>query len=169
MEPMTPDQKTEIIREERFEIVIVGKRDRDLHELIGRLDEELLERYPADEIFGLDFDSPKADETTFAVAYLGSRPVACGAFRPLEEPYAEIKRFFVERDSRKLGIASRMLAYLERKAAEAGHAVMRLETGEAQPEAVGLYSKFGYEVIPAYGEYAGCESSLCMEKKLNNR
>jgi len=41
-----------------------------------------------------------------------------------------------------------------------------LETGLRQPEAIALYNKSGYSVIPNYGQYAGKYNSLCFEKSV---
>jgi putative acetyltransferase len=41
-----------------------------------------------------------------------------------------------------------------------------LETGNLQPEALGLYTSSGYERIPCYEPYASRELSLCFEKAL---
>jgi len=41
-----------------------------------------------------------------------------------------------------------------------------METGKRQPDAVQLYTKNGYEVIPNYGPYIGVENSVCFEKAL---
>jgi putative acetyltransferase len=79
---------------------------------------------------------------------------------------AELKRFFVEQSFRCKGIASMLLDSIECVAKERGIGVIRLETGPRQPAAIGLYRKFGYSEIESYGEYAGCEHSYCMEKKL---
>ena len=43
---------------------------------------------------------------------------------------------------------------------------MILETGFKQPEAIRLYTKNNYNVIPNYGQYAGMVNSVCMEKVL---
>ncbi|MDJ0714271.1 MAG: hypothetical protein QNJ54_08610 [Prochloraceae cyanobacterium] len=43
---------------------------------------------------------------------------------------------------------------------------MKLETGDRQPEALGLYASLGYKQIPNFGEYIGDPHSICMEKKL---
>ena len=42
----------------------------------------------------------------------------------------------------------------------------RLETGKKQPEAIELYKKNGYNIIPNYGQYEGVENSVCFEKTL---
>ena len=41
-----------------------------------------------------------------------------------------------------------------------------LETGKRQPEAIGLYKRNGYRLIPNYGQYAAVENSVCFEKEL---
>ena len=41
-----------------------------------------------------------------------------------------------------------------------------LETGHKQPEAIKLYTKNLYTVIPNYGQYEGVELSVCFEKVL---
>lgn len=149
-----------------LEIRQVPPDDRDLRALIGRLDRELLQLYPAQGIFGVDFSNPKVREMTFCVAYANGAPAGCGGLRPLDKNSAELKRFFVEKDFRGKGIAGMMLQFLEGKAREQGFMVVKLETGPKQPEAIGLYRKYGYKEIEAYGEYVGCEHSYCMEKVL---
>jgi hypothetical protein len=55
---------------------------------------------------------------------------------------------------------------LENWAGELSYAKCILETGKRQPEAIGLYKKNGYKLIPNYGQYAEAENSLCFEKEL---
>jgi hypothetical protein len=55
---------------------------------------------------------------------------------------------------------------LEKWTAELSYGKCILETGIKQPEAIGLYKKSGYTVIPNYGQYAGIENSVCFEKQL---
>ena len=57
-----------------------------------------------------------------------------------------------------------ILAELETWAAELSFAKCILETGKRQPEAIGLYKKNGYKLIPNYGQYAEIENSVCFEK-----
>lgn len=149
-----------------IELRIVDPENRDLHTLIKKLDAGMLKLYPADGIFGVDFSDPKVRDMTFCVAYVLGTASGCGALKPLGGGVGELKRFYVEDSFRGRGIASLILEFIESKAREAGIAVMRLETGPKQPEAIALYRKFGYREIEAYGEYVGCEHSYCMEKKL---
>jgi ribosomal protein S18 acetylase RimI-like enzyme len=44
--------------------------------------------------------------------------------------------------------------------------VVRLETGNGQPEAIGLYKSAGYRETASFGEYVGNPFSICFEKKL---
>ncbi len=100
------------------------------------------------------------------VCYLYDVPVGCGAFRANDTETVEIKRMFVNPDSRGKGIASAVLTELELWASELKYTQTILETGINQPEAIALYKKSGYEIIPNYGQYAGVETSICMKKIL---
>ncbi len=83
------------------------------------------------------------------VARLRGEPVACGALRlPPGEP-AEIKRLWVARSARRLGVARRVLAELEAHAVRAGARVVHLDTNRHLHAATTLYRSAGYaEVAP---------------------
>lgn len=151
-----------------LEFVVVDPENRDLRELIIRLDEDLKSRYPHETIYVVDFSDPKVMEMTFVVAYKAGNPAGCGGLRPLdpENSVMELKRFYVDPAYRKMGIANRMLVELESKAAAAGCLEIKLETGIKQPEAIALYVKHGYQPIELFGSYIGDPDSLCYGKKL---
>ena len=75
-------------------------------------------------------------------------------------------RMFVEPRARGKRIGLRILQHLERLASDEGFPVLRLETGNRQPEALALYERSGYRRIGAFGEYAANDASVFMEKKL---
>lgn len=100
------------------------------------------------------------------VYYTGHLPVACGAFKAFDDKTAEIKRMYVLPDSRGRGIAALVLRELEQWAAELNYTSCILETGKKQPEAIRLYEKAGYTVIPNYAQYEGVENSVCMRKEI---
>jgi len=100
------------------------------------------------------------------VAYQNDKAVSCGALKEFSPKVMEIKRMFTVPEYRGKGIASRVLAQLEAWAKEMQFEKCILETGKAQPEAIALYSKNGYSIIPNYGQYAGIENSVCFEKAL---
>ncbi|MFF7330861.1 GNAT family N-acetyltransferase [Streptomyces sp. NPDC090306] len=100
-------------------------------------------------------------------------PVATGGWRlqdKNDEGYsdgdAELKRMYVIEEARGRGIARRVLAALEEDARAAGRVRMVLETGDQQPEAIGLYASSGYEPCAKFGHYRFHESSICYAKPL---
>ncbi|MDQ3528619.1 MAG: GNAT family N-acetyltransferase [Actinomycetota bacterium] len=135
-------------------------------QLIDELQAEFVVRYGGrDESFiaAADFVPPAGD---FLVLYRDGRPVACGGIRRIEASVVELKRMYVVADQRRSGIARRLLAGLERAAADLGTTTIRLETGTAQPEAMALYASSGYQPISNFGYYAGAPLSRSFEKVL---
>lgn len=100
------------------------------------------------------------------VFYENGIALGCGAFKPLEDNVAEIKRMFVLPEQRGKGIAFAILKELENWAREEGNTSCILETSNQLTNAIALYKKTGYEVIPNYGQYVNVESSVCMKKNL---
>lgn len=114
------------------------------------------------------------------LAYAGGRAVGHIAVRRLpgsagvprsDGPPAdlEIKRTFVDPAARGLGVGLALLAAAEEAAAAAGARRVVLQTGDRQPEAVGLYEKAGYERIPLFAPYLGLEYSQCFARTLAAR
>ena len=100
------------------------------------------------------------------VCYEDDIAVGCGAFKEYEPTVAEIKRMFVLPEKRSKGIASTVLNALEIWAKENGFQHAILETSNQLTNAISLYQKSGFEVIPNYGQYIDVESSVCMKKIL---
>jgi GNAT superfamily N-acetyltransferase len=100
------------------------------------------------------------------VAYEDEKAAGCGAIKEFDKGAMEVKRMYVSPQNRKKGIASMILSELEKWASELSASKCILETGKRQYEAVGLYKKSGYQLIPNYGQYAEVENSLCFEKEL---
>ena len=92
--------------------------------------------------------------------------VACGAIKAFDEQSMEIKRMITLPEMRGKGIASKILNQLENWTKELGFSKTILETGIKQTEAIALYEKCGYKIIPNYGQYSGIENSVCYEKSL---
>ena len=61
-------------------------------------------------------------------------------------------------------IASEILSTLEAWTKEFGFEKYILETGKKQPEAIALYKKNSYQIVPNYGQYINVENSICFEK-----
>ena len=134
--------------------------------LIAALDRELLQRYPGETVHGIDADGFVARGGLFLIGRIEGQAVACGAIRPMEPGTAEVKRMFVRPTHRGRGLARVLLAALETAARDRGYRVVRLETGEGQPEAIALYQRAGYLSIPRYGEFTDDPRSRCFEKIL---
>jgi len=143
-----------------------SSEDKDFHELVRLLDKDLLDRYGALQDYYSRFNSIM-DLPTVVIAYHEGQPVGCGCFKQFDDGSVEVKRMYVSPDQRGKGIGAALLAELEKWAAELKIASVVLETGNNQPEAVHLYQKMGYTVIPNYGQYSGMATSICMKKELS--
>ncbi len=137
----------------------------DFRPLTILLDQELYEKY-GDLQSEYERYNQIVDIDTVMIAYRDGIAVGCGCFKQLDDASAELKRMYVKKDERGHGIALAMLSELELWAMESGFAYSILETGTKQHEAIALYQKIGYTIIPNYGQYSGMESSICMRKEL---
>src|SRR5471032_2236456 len=121
--------------------------------LIADLDAYQLSLYPPESVYALDLESLMQPHVRFAVARdAAGAAVGCGAI-VLTPEYGEIKRMYVRPACRGQGAARRMLAMLEQAAQAQGCPAMTLETGPAQPQALALYRRHGFEVCGPYGDY----------------
>jgi GNAT superfamily N-acetyltransferase len=134
-------------------------------DLMSALDRDLGARYPGLPIHGIDAANFRAAGGVFLVGRLAGIAVACGALRPIDAGTVELKRMYVRDAHRGHGFGRAMLVALEEIARERGYSVIRLETGDGQPEAIALYESAGYYGIPCYGDYAQDPGSVCFEKQ----
>ena len=137
--------------------------------LISALNAELLSRYPSGDdgsYFRLDPEEVGRGRGAFVVAYWEGAPVGCGAVRLIGPGIAEIKRMYVAPESRRRGVAWRILDELEREARELGVTRLLLETGTRQPEAIALYTKAGFSLRESFGDYPPSPLNVFMEKRL---
>jgi len=102
----------------------------------------------------------------FLVVREEGRAVACGGVCRFDGTRGELKRMYVVPEARGRGLGRLLLVELEAEAQRLGYAGIVLETGDRQPEALGLYASAGYERIPCYGIYATRALSMCFEKTL---
>lgn len=137
----------------------------DFRALVVLLDQDLRIRDGAEHAFYAQFNKVDAIKHV-VVAYKNDVPIGCGAIKHYAEHSIEVKRMFVLPEFRGQGIAAEILVELERWAHELGFLECILETGKKQPEAIRLYQKKGYTIIPNYGQYQGVENSICMIKTL---
>ncbi len=142
-----------------------NSEDQDFRGLVKQLDADLAIRDGSEHAFYAQFN--KVDLIKHVViAYDDKTPIGCGAIKELTSDSMEVKRMYTSPGSRGKGVASTVLNELEKWAAELSYKKCLLETGKKQPEAIALYLKSRYKVIPNYGQYAGVENSICFEKEL---
>ena len=144
--------------------------DLDFQKLVVELDKDLAIRDGEDHSFYAQFNKI-ASIKHVVVAFDYNEAIGCGAIKEYSDAkhnlkIMEVKRMFVPLEKRGKGIASIVLQELEKWAKELGYTKCILETGIKQPEAIALYKKNNYNIIPNYGQYAEVDSSVCFEKIL---
>jgi GNAT superfamily N-acetyltransferase len=148
-----------------IKILRTDSSDRDFVNLVKLLDIELQIRDGEEHTFYAQYN--KIDKiNNVVVAFYNDVAVGCGAIKGYDSSAMEVKRMFVKDEYRSKGIATLVLVELESLTKELGFYKCVLETGIKQPEAIHLYKKNDYTVIPNYGQYAGVDNSVCMEKVL---
>jgi putative acetyltransferase len=148
-----------------IECIRTNSDHEDFRKLVRELDADLSIRDGEDHAFYDQFN--KIDKIKYTiVAYEDKIPVGCGAIKEYSPDSMEVKRMYVLPERRGLGIASIILKELERWTVELHYKRCLLETGKKQPEAIELYKKNRYGIIPNFGQYTGVENSVCFEKIL---
>lgn len=139
--------------------------NKDFQQLVKALDADLRIRDGEEHSFYAQFN--KIDALKYViVAYDDDTAVGCGAIKDYSRDTMEVKRMYVSENKRGQGVASTVLKELEKWAVELNYSKCVLETGKKQPEAIALYKKNNYNIIPNYGQYKNVENSVCFEKKL---
>jgi len=140
-----------------------NSENKDFQNLVFELDKYLAKINSDDNDFFVQFN--KIDLLNHAVvAYSNNLPIGCGAIKKLNSNSMEIKRMFVPESMRGKGIASAILNELENWTKELGFEKCVLETSNKMHDAIGLYTKCGYKIIPNYGQYEQIKTSVCFEK-----
>jgi len=114
-----------------------------------------------DERFEEGFDPAEAaadeekfggDKGRFLVVMRENEVIGCGGLTLLGDGIAEIKRMWVAKEARGLGLAGRIRRQLEAWAVELGQDVVRLDTNRALTNAIDMYRAAGYVDIPRYND-----------------
>lgn len=88
----------------------------------------------------------------FLVAYLRGDPIGCGGLKFHPDQPADLKRMWVAKSARGLGVGRRLLIELEKQAGDHGASVVRLETNKSLSEAINLYRSTGYAEIASFND-----------------
>ena len=147
-------------------ITLETPRQPEIIRLLDMSDAYAASLYPSESNHLVDLSSLEQPSVSFFVARNDGVAVGCAALVEAGDGTAEIKRVFVDPEARGLKSASRLMDKLEEQATKSGLKAIRLETGIYQPEAIGLYRKYGYVEIEPFGSYQPDPLSLFMEKRL---
>ena len=137
--------------------------------MIDELDALLEPLYPRESRHGYSVEKLLAEGVAFFVIRENGVPAGCGAIKLVGSEYAEIKRMYVRPQFRGVGLAKLMLRYLSNYVHAHGIELLRLETGIYQPDAIGLYEREGFRLIPPFGEYREDPLSRFYEKRLQSK
>jgi GNAT superfamily N-acetyltransferase len=88
----------------------------------------------------------------FVVVVRGERVIGCGGIQHHDDATAEIKRMWIDDDSRGVGLGRRLLAHLEGRARDAGRTRVILDTNGVLTEAIAMYRSSGYEPTERYND-----------------
>lgn len=112
-----------------------------------------------------DPNDVRGSRARFVVARTSTgTPVGCGAFRPIDESTAEVKRMYAIPGLS--GVGGAVLSHLENEAKLLGYSQLWLETRIVNQRAVAFYEKKGYSRIPNFGKYVGKLEAVCFAKNL---
>lgn len=149
----------------QIEIGPENPRSRDASDLMEELSAFLLAMTGSSGEHSFSTEDVEGSRSVFAVARdPEGKAVGCGALRPLESGFAEIKRVYTR--IRSNGVCTRILSYLEEEARKMGYDSVRLETRTVNHRAVAFYERNGYVRISNYGVYAHRTEAVCFEKSL---
>ncbi|MGE3871760.1 MAG: GNAT family N-acetyltransferase [Parvibaculaceae bacterium] len=149
----------------RIEIKREDPRAPDVARLVRDLDGMFNRLYPAESNHLIDIETLAAPDIHFFVARRDGEALGCGALWHRDPAYGEIKRVYVRPEARGLKLSKLILAALEQNARAHGYKTIKLETGTLQPEAMGLFVKYGFTRCGPYADYPVDDPfSVFMEK-----
>jgi ribosomal protein S18 acetylase RimI-like enzyme len=111
--------------------------------------------------FGLSFQNFEAELAGLPGAYappsgglflgiVDGEPMGCVAFRRLDAEICEMKRLYVNPQSRGLRLGRQLACEVIQAGRQAGYKAMRLDTIRTMQAAIDLYRSLGFRSIPPY-------------------
>jgi putative acetyltransferase len=140
--------------------------------MVEELEAHLASLYPAESRHGFTVERLIASGVRFFVARVDGAAAGCGGILFVDDPadpggrYGEVKRMYVRPAYRGQGIGKLVLGRLIDEARGRQVPLLRLETGIAQVEAIGLYEGAGFRRCPPFGPYHDDPLSPCFELRL---
>lgn len=136
--------------------------------LIAELEAHLEPLYPVKSRHGYSVEKLIAQNVAFFVLREKDVAAGCAGVQLFGTDYGEIKRMYVRPPFRGAGYGRLLVDHLAGYAREHGAALLRLETGIHQAEAIRLYERIGFQRIPPFGEYVQDPLSIFFEKRLTH-
>jgi DNA-binding MarR family transcriptional regulator len=166
LEPLSADQRQRLVAamaevERLLAAALVGievidpahtDARRCLAEYYAELDRRFAAGYDPGKALPADTWQMTPPHGAFLVARLRGEPVGCGGLKLHGDEPAEVKRMWVDRTARGLGVGRRLLGALEERARDAGAPAVRLETNRALTEAIALYRSTGYREVAPFND-----------------
>jgi len=146
--------------------------DKKFNEAIKKLFREYAEELTIDLDFQ-DFEQELANlpgkysppEGVLFLAFLDNKEIGCIAFRKISKDTCEMKRLFVKKAYRGLGIGRKLVSILIEEAKDKNYKYMRLDTIPSLKKAQKLYESFDFYDIEPY-VYNPTEGARFMELDL---
>ena len=123
--------------------------------------------FPPEDNYYLDVDDLVADDIWFFTAREGDTILGTGALKA-SATYGEIKSMFVDEVARGKGVADALMRQIEDQARDLKLPMLKLETGNVLYAAHKLYRRHGFTDCGVFGDYLEANSSIFMEKFLND-
>ena len=89
--------------------------------------------------------------SNFWIAEADGKPVGCLGVYRRSDAEAEVRRVAVDRDSRRLGVASVLMDHAETFCRDAGYSRIVLQTASFLTAAIKMYQRRGYQLIAQEG------------------
>jgi putative acetyltransferase len=121
---------------------------------------------PAESIHGYSVEKLIRLGVAFFVVRVEGEPAGCCGVQVFDEGYAELKRMFLRPPYRGQGLNRVMIDHLAAHASEHGVALLRLETGILQHDAIRSYTRYGFVRCGPFGDYREDPHSVYMEMRL---
>ena len=140
----------------------------EIAQFIAQHLEDMRSTSPPESVHALDLGGLREPEVTFWSMWDEDQLVGTGALKQLDSRHAEIKSMRVLKERRGQGVASLFLQYIIDEARQRGYSRLSLETGSMDffEPARKLYSKFGFEFCPPFGQYQYDPHSVFMSLKI---
>ena len=124
--------------------------------------------FPAEECYGLPIDDLCGEDVAFFTARAVRDTAILGVGALAVRPgYGEVKAMFTAPDARGQGVGAALLRRIEDEARARALPCLRLETGKGLDAAMRLYRRHGFAPCGIFGDYQPNETSVYMEKPLN--